>query len=266
MSCEQCTQGYVVAGEPTGTMVDGAYFRAGPEGSDASKAVVIVTDIYGLPLKNCKIIADELSKRVGCDVWVPDLFAGNPPLSVEQLGPLTPDRPGQKMGLGAKLRFFLILLTHGYKLFGIRASVVDPRAAEFVTKIKKEKGYQKVGAAGYCFGGSMTVRLGSTDLFSSVVILHPGAVTAEQMKAIKTPASWACAEDDMTFTKSLRDQAEAIFAARKDKPDYIDYEFKDYKGTCHGFAARPNLAIPEIVEAYNGALEQVAVWFQKTLQ
>ena len=76
MSCEQCTQGYIVAGEPTGPMGDGAYYRAAPEGGDSTKAIILLTDVFGLPLKNCKIIADELSKRVGCDVWVPDLFAG----------------------------------------------------------------------------------------------------------------------------------------------------------------------------------------------
>ena len=34
----------------------------------------------------------------------------------------------------------------------------------------------------------------------------------------------------MSFKKPLRDEAEAIFAARKDKPDFVEYEFKDYKG------------------------------------
>lgn len=92
----------------------------------------------------------------------------------------------------------------------------------------------------------MAVRLGSTDLFDSLVIAHPGNPTIEQIKAIKKPASWACAEgvpsfsgieyvltrsaEDMGFKKPLRDEAEATFAARKDKPDYVDYEFKDYKG------------------------------------
>ena len=41
-----------------------------------SRAIVVLTDIFGLPLQNCKIIADALSERVGCDVWVPDLFEG----------------------------------------------------------------------------------------------------------------------------------------------------------------------------------------------
>ncbi|GJE91791.1 dienelactone hydrolase family protein [Phanerochaete sordida] len=265
MSCEQCTQGYVLTGEPTGAMVDGAYFRAGPEGADPSKAIVILTDVFGLPLKNCKLIADELSKRVKCDVWVPDLFAGAPPVTVDELEPLMPYRPGQTMPFTTKLRVFWLLLTRGFKLFGLRAAVIDPRVTEFVTKIRKEKGYTRVGAAGYCLGGTIAIRLGATDLFDSLVILHPGNTTIEQIKAIKKPAAWACAEEDMSFKKPLRDEAEALFASRKDKPEFVEYEFKDYKGTCHGFAARPNLEVPEIVEAYHGALDQTAAWFEKTL-
>lgn len=61
-------------------MVDGAYFSAAPEGGSSSNAVVLLTDVFGLPLKNNKILADELAKRVGCDVWVPDLFAGAYPI------------------------------------------------------------------------------------------------------------------------------------------------------------------------------------------
>lgn len=85
----------------------------------------------------------------------------------------------------------------------------------------------------------------------------------------------------MTFKPPLRNQAEAVFAARKEKEDYVDYEFKDYKGkltsgyndssahlfvgTVHGFAARPNLGIPEVYDAYKAALDQTVAWFQKTL-
>lgn len=63
----------------------------------------------------------------------------------------------------------------------------------------------------------------------------------------------------------MRNGAEAIFAARKDQPGFIDYEFADYAGTAHGFAARPNLELPNIVEAYKKAMEQTATWFAKTL-
>ena len=36
-------------------------------------------------------------------------------------------------------------------------------------------------------------------------------------------------------------------------------------GTAHGFAARPNLELPDIVEAYQKAMEQIVSWFVRTL-
>ncbi|THG94999.1 hypothetical protein EW026_g6571 [Hermanssonia centrifuga] len=265
MSCEQCTQGYVLPGEPAGSIVDGAYFHPAPEGSPKSSAIVLLTDIFGLPLKNSKLIADELSKGVGCDVWVPDLFAGNPPFKVEELEPLMPQRPSESITFVNTLRMIVLALSRAFRLYGVRGSVVDSRINSFIQKVKEEKTYENIGAVGYCFGGSVGIRLGQTDLVNSLVICHPGGCTVAQIKAIKVPTSWVCAESDMTFKPPLRNQAEAVFAARKEKEDYVDYEFKDYRGTVHGFAARPNLGIPEVYDAYKAALDQTVAWFQKTL-
>ncbi len=85
--CPRCREGSVLPGEPTGTIrteFQGAYFSPaaadqteGTEDGDRKKcAVLLLTDAFGLPLKNCKIMADELAKRLGCDVWVPDYFDG----------------------------------------------------------------------------------------------------------------------------------------------------------------------------------------------
>ena len=41
-----------------------------------TKAIVLLTDIFGLPLPNPRIVADHLAEQVGVDVWVPDLFNG----------------------------------------------------------------------------------------------------------------------------------------------------------------------------------------------
>ena len=38
------------------------------------------------------------------------------------------------------------------------------------------------------------MRLGGTDLVNSVVICHPGSFTIDQVKAIKVPTAWVCAE------------------------------------------------------------------------
>jgi len=83
MSCENCSKGAVLPGSPAGTLTeDGAYFIAGPEPS--TRVVVLLTDAFGLPLVNCKIIADNFSKSLDCDVWVPDIFNGASHLSVRR--------------------------------------------------------------------------------------------------------------------------------------------------------------------------------------
>ena len=83
MACPNCTEGGFLPGEPTGTInshFQGAYYSPGPPLSDgtsaSNRAVILLTDAFGLPLKNCKIIADDLAKHLECDVWIPDYFAG----------------------------------------------------------------------------------------------------------------------------------------------------------------------------------------------
>ena len=81
--CPKCVEGYELPEEPLGSIhpeYQGAYLAPAP--SEASqdnkhaKAVVLLTDGFGLPLKNSKIIADKIAAALGCDVWVPDYFAG----------------------------------------------------------------------------------------------------------------------------------------------------------------------------------------------
>ena len=75
MSCPQCVEGYELPGEPKGSMeadFHGAYFTPGrsDQQGGSSCAVILLTDGFGLSLKNCKIIAD----RIANEVWIPDYF------------------------------------------------------------------------------------------------------------------------------------------------------------------------------------------------
>jgi hypothetical protein len=84
MTCPNCAEGFVLPGDPTGSIqpeYDGAYHAVAPMG-ESKQAVVLLTDGFGLELKNCKILADKLSRRLGCDVWVPDYFKGEQRLFV----------------------------------------------------------------------------------------------------------------------------------------------------------------------------------------
>lgn len=73
--CENCLQGYVLNGTPTGSFEGTTYFHPASS-TDSKKAVVLITDIFGLKLVNPKLMADQYSERLKCDVWVPDIFDG----------------------------------------------------------------------------------------------------------------------------------------------------------------------------------------------
>ena len=78
MTCENCFKGFVLPGEPSGSMVGTAYFHPAPSPTpeNSKQAIVLLSDIFGLTLVNCKIQADVLSEKLNMDVWVPDLFDG----------------------------------------------------------------------------------------------------------------------------------------------------------------------------------------------
>ncbi|GLB42234.1 putative dienelactone hydrolase endo-1,3,1,4-beta-D-glucanase [Lyophyllum shimeji] len=65
----------------------------------------------------------------------------------------------------------------------------------------------------------------------------------------------------MRGSPALRLQAEAVFSGRKGSDKFLEYEFKDNKGTAHGHAARPNLNIPEAREAHEKAFQKAVDWF-----
>ncbi|KAJ7780619.1 BUD22-domain-containing protein [Mycena maculata] len=89
MSCPDCFRGAVLDGEPTGVIseIEGACFAAGSEGK-SRRAIILLTDIFGLPLKNSKILTAQFAQHMKCDVWVPEFFAGNPPAKAAKMNKL----------------------------------------------------------------------------------------------------------------------------------------------------------------------------------
>ena len=85
MSCPRCQEGSILLGEPKGSVETGflgnSYLAPAPASLDetttpAKKAVLLLTDAFGLGIPNPKLIADELASQLQCDVWVPDYFLG----------------------------------------------------------------------------------------------------------------------------------------------------------------------------------------------
>ncbi|KIM80133.1 hypothetical protein PILCRDRAFT_822647 [Piloderma croceum F 1598] len=64
--------------------------------------------------------------------------------------------------------------------------------------------------------------------------------------------------EDITFTESVKTMVKDILANKPDLPS----ELKTYNDTTHGFAARPNMGIPEVKDAFQGPFDQTVDWFK----
>ncbi|KAG8894409.1 hypothetical protein FRC01_012990 [Tulasnella sp. 417] len=266
--CPNCLSGYILPGEPSGKMVKAvsaspeAYLSSKhttPSEGGQKKAIVLLTDIFGLPLVNCKILADAFNERVGVDVYVPDLFPGGPPITMEQLQPFHKDLPGEKLTWGEKFWLGLRFITFLPGFLPNRPKFGNTRAETFIRGLKEEKGYTDIGTIGYCYGGHVATYIAGTDIVKTAIITHPGMLSLQMIEAVKVPTLWQIPEDDSQMPD--RSKAREILG----KKDGIVFEFTEYKGTRHGFAARPNLGIPHIKQAYEDAVDEGVEWFRKTL-
>ncbi|KAG2758176.1 hypothetical protein P692DRAFT_201757371 [Suillus brevipes Sb2] len=278
MSCSDCNRGSILEGKPIGSFTEivgvKTYLTSTGDSNacQGGRAIILLSDGFGLPLVNSHLLADKFSKELSCDVWIPDLFDGQPLLDLNGIAEdVLPKRP-RTWPLWDKIKFVIvILLLRSWIFFRNRASVVDPRTTTFIKRVREQRKYNKVGAVGYCFGGSLGVRLASLGVFDSLVVCHPGVVSEAEVKAInltgilRIPTSWVCAEEDICFGPAIRNKSEALLAAREGKNNFVDYEFVDYQGTVHGFACRPPLEFPDVKEAFEKSVDQTLKWFEKTL-
>ncbi|KZV80685.1 dienelactone hydrolase endo-1,3,1,4-beta-D-glucanase [Exidia glandulosa HHB12029] len=262
MVCENCIKGFELTGTPEGSIQpDGSYFHPRPADSDAptTSAVIFFTDVFGLKLNNPKVLADKMAKEIGVDVWVPDLFHGKPPFKVEDLEPYLGPVPGHKRTTWEFISMVYTLLPKMPGLYSVRPKVTDKFVTEYIQKLKKERGYTTIGVTGYCFGGGITLRFASGDLVDGAVIAHPSGVEAPLVKAIKRPTLWLCAEEDHALSDAVRKEAEQILASMKSSGGPW-YEFVDYEGTTHGFAARPALEYPKVKDAFEDSLTRTVTF------
>ncbi|KAJ7686347.1 dienelactone hydrolase endo-1,3,1,4-beta-D-glucanase [Mycena rosella] len=255
MSCPDCFKGAVLEGEPTGiisSQFDGAYFATG---GTSKRAIILLTDIFGLPLKNPKILADNFAKHLECDVWVPDLFQGHPPVGLDDMK--MPDRAGIKLSFFDLVKFVWGVLPSVPAMVRHRPSVVEARTISLVKKLQIAKKYELLGAIGYCFGGGIATQIGASkpEVFNSIILVHPFPPTDAQIKAIKTPTAWSSPEDDLAIKPARLAEIERLYAARKGTPNFVEYEIKVYPGT----------AYPDVKEGFEKAFQQAVNWFNKTI-
>ncbi|KAH7050370.1 alpha/beta-hydrolase, partial [Auriculariales sp. MPI-PUGE-AT-0066] len=150
----------LMKGQPTGTMVKiggvDTYVARPPHIKKGCKeAIIFLTDIFGLPLPNNKLLADRFARETSLPVYVPDYLNGDPiPYNATTID-LTEWLP-----------------RHG-------EDVTSPLILSVIGGLKKQ-GINKFATTAYCFGGVYAMRLAQNNTVAVSVSAHPSFLTVPE--------------------------------------------------------------------------------------
>ncbi|KAL7006372.1 hypothetical protein EMMF5_004025 [Cystobasidiomycetes sp. EMM_F5] len=245
---ECCKTGVVHEGESKGSIetIDGIkVYVAKPSGEyDNTKAVVMLTDVFGIELVNSRLLADSFAAN-GYQTYIPDLF-NSEAVPVDGMQP------------GSSFTWDKFNVWIGKHMPDTAKPVVD----KFLAKLEAD-GVLFVGAVGYCYG----VKLGFWAAFEHKVKVlvgcHPSFVEVpgdlHKIKESGVPLLINSCEHDPRFPPEAQKQADEILGGSS------TYKREYFPGCSHGFAVRGDLSDPKVKAGKEGAFKATVEWFNAHL-
>ncbi|KAK2980457.1 hypothetical protein RJ640_028865 [Escallonia rubra] len=208
-------------------------YVTGPQ--DSKLAILLIHDAFGYEAPLLRKLADKVA-AVGFLVVVPDFLYGDPfDIDNPQF-----DRQSwikaHPMGKGCE-------------------------DAKKVIAALKSKGVSAVGAAGFCWGGVIVVKLAKFDDIQAGVVLHPGPLTVDEINEVKIPIAILGAEIDNYTSPEQVKQFGEILSARPGVDSFV----KIFPGVAHGWAVRYNAEDESAVKSAEEAHVDLLNWLTKTL-
>lgn len=172
-----CNAPNLTAGEPEGTLVNltssiEAYVVTPKQRRKPNSAIIYLSDIFGLPLLNNRLLADNIADA-GFQVVFPDLFDGDAV-------------PVNAMGSSS---FNMTAWRERHPV-----SAIDEIITATIRAVSEDYGFEGIGAVGYCFGGKYVARfLAEGKGLDAGFTAHPSGLTAEELSRVAYPISIAYA-------------------------------------------------------------------------
>ncbi|KAI1347073.1 dienelactone hydrolase [Xylaria sp. FL0043] len=208
-------------------------------GNPSDKAVLYLTDIYGIQLLENRLLADSFG-RAGYFVVAPDLFNGTP--STLDLNEMSP----------TQLKTFLATATE---------EDTDNLIAVGVDYLQNVKNITKIATTGYCFGGRYAFRWLSEGRGVSVgFAAHPSNLQNPEITAITGAMAVAAADGDTMMPPARRSEIEALLLNTTQA-----YTLSLYGSVSHGFGVRANVSDPRQKFGKEQAFFQAVRWFDTWL-
>ncbi|TRM69649.1 Alpha/Beta hydrolase protein [Schizophyllum amplum] len=246
--CKDCIRGVQWEGTPTGKMekINGVdCYVATPEGDyPTDKILLFLTDIFGVPLVNAQLLADDFAAN-GIKVVIPDYLNGDP---------VPPDgrNPGSDFDLP--------------KWFENHSPEQTRAPLDKAIAGLKEQGVTTFGAIGYCLGGRYVFDLAFDNVIKAAAVAHPSLLQmpadAEKYATTSVPLLVESCENDVMFPQEKQTAMDAILGEGKFAPGY---KREYWEGCTHGFAVRGDQSNPKVKAGKEGAFKDTVEWMQKHL-
>ncbi|CDP16397.1 unnamed protein product [Coffea canephora] len=204
---------------------------------DSHRAILLIADAFGYEAPNLRKLADKVADT-GFFVVVPDFLfgdpadVGNPNFDPEAWMNAHPSDKGSE-------------------------------DAKKVIAALKSKGYTAIGAAGFCWGGMVVVKLANNlDCIQAAVVLHPGPMTEDEINEVRVPFAILGAEVDRIFSAEKIKHLASILAQKSEVDSFV----KIFPGTEHGWTTRykdeDEAAVKKAEESHLDMLN----WFTKYIK
>ncbi|EIM81993.1 chlorocatechol-degradation protein [Stereum hirsutum FP-91666 SS1] len=237
--CKHCIEGVVHEGETTGTIetIGGVrtYIATPSQDFPKDKAVLILTDVFGLELNNNRLLADAYAKN-GFKVFMPDLFDGDS-VAADALN------PGSNFDL--------------MEWFGRHGPQIITPIIDNVIAAANEQGFKIFAGVGYCFGARYVFNLAFENKISVSVTAHPTMIQVEDLQKYlevsKAPLLINSCTTDPQFPPEKIEAADRILGGGKFAPGY---ERVHWEGCTHGFAVRGDISDPKIKASKEGCFKK----------
>uniref|UniRef100_A0A7N2LUB2 Dienelactone hydrolase domain-containing protein n=1 Tax=Quercus lobata TaxID=97700 RepID=A0A7N2LUB2_QUELO len=131
--------------------------------------------------------------------------------------------------------------------------------AKPVIEALKSKGFSAIGAAGFCWGAMVLVKLASSTDLQAAVLLHPGRITEDE---INNSYFNIGAEIDHSSPPERLKQ----FGKKLSEKSEFDSFVKIYPGVAHGWTVRYNVDDESAVKSAEEAHLDMLNWFTKCVK
>ncbi|KAL0477860.1 hypothetical protein AKO1_013673 [Acrasis kona] len=255
-----CVVGTTIEGDKKGSMthINGVDAYISMPKNKSERAVVFLSDAFGLELINNYIICDKFAEA-GYITIMPDLFNGGAiPGSLMSI--ISADT--SKLSLLEKAnRLFKMVASFGpFTIRHMDAAKKLPIVQDTIKELQTQHGITKIAATGYCYGGKLVALMNQHDInFDTSAVAHPSMLKVPyDIERIKKPILFNCAEEDFMLSTKAANESEAIL-----KKNNVVNKFIHYPGTTHGFAVKPKPNEPK--DAMDKCFQNTVDFFNETM-